>query len=372
MASRDGRAILADHELLWQEALHAGLTGHSRDPLNCETPPPLLGADVTPSSQFFRRNHFPVPELDAATWRLAVNGLVRRQLTLSLDELKRCSPRSLTVVLECAGNGRTQFWPPAEGERWGLGAVGNARWTGVRLADVLELAGIEAGAREVVFRGADTGVVDGSPEAIAFERSLGISAARQSGALLAYAMNDKPLSASHGQPVRLVVPGQYAVASVKWLTRITVTDQQFDGFFQAVHYVYEWQRGGAMVREPVGVQRVRAIITGPAAGDEVAPGDLTIGGVAWSGAAPVARVEVSLDDGAWRAAALTGEPGPHGWQQWELRTGTRKGGRAPAAGQLRIRARATDRAGHMQGEPPEWNRLGYGGNFIHQVCVRLR
>jgi DMSO/TMAO reductase YedYZ molybdopterin-dependent catalytic subunit len=372
MASTDDLIFVADPDHLWVEALHAGLVGLSRLPLNCETPPPLLGGDVTPTGRFFRRNHFPIPDLDAGSWRLEVGGLVRRQLTLGLDDLKQLGSESLTAVLECAGNGRTLFSPPTTGECWGLGAVGNARWTGVLLADVLELAGIEAGAREVVFRGADQGAVEGSTEVIAFERSLDISAARQSGALLAFAMNDKPLSARHGHPVRLVVPGQYAVASVKWLAGITVTDQPFDGFFQAVHYVYEWRRDGAEVREPVGVQRVRAMITEPATGDEVAHGAVTVRGVAWSGAARVARVEVSLDDGAWRAAALTGEPGPHGWQQWELRTGTREGGRAEAAGKLRIRARATDRCGRTQSGQPEWNRLGYGGNFIHEVCVALR
>jgi DMSO/TMAO reductase YedYZ molybdopterin-dependent catalytic subunit len=372
MASADDLILMADPDRLWREALGAGLIGHSRQPLNCETPPSLLGGDVTPTERFFRRNHFGVPDLDAGSWRLEVGGLVRRPLTLSLADLMPLGSQSLVAVQECAGNGRTLFSQPTEGERWGLGAVGNARWTGVRLADVLELAGMQAGAREVIFRGADRGTVAGSAEVIAFERSLGVSAARESGALLAYAMNDQPLSARHGAPVRLVVPGQYAVASVKWLAAITATDQAFDGFFQAVHYVYEWRRGGAVVREPVGTQRVRAMITEPAAGDEVARGGVTVRGIAWSGAAPVHRVEVSLDDGGWQAAVLTGEPGPYGWQQWELRTPGPDGGRAGIAAEMTIRARASDRAGGTQGGQPEWNRLGYGGNFIHEVRVALR
>jgi len=369
MASRDSLTLLAGPDIRWREALRAGLVGHSREPLNCETPPPLLGADVTPASRFFRRNHFPIPELDAGTWRLAIGGMVRSPLILSLAELRQFGSQSLEAVLECAGNGRTLFSPPAAGEPWGLGAVGSAKWTGVRLAEILDLAGIEPGASEVIFRGADRGPVDGSPEVIAFERSLTVGEAMQSGALLAYAMNGEPMSVTHGHPVRLVVPGLYAVASVKWLTGIIVTDQPFDGYFQSVHYVYEWERGGAAVREPVGAQRVRAMITEPGAGDEL-EGTFAVRGVAWSGAAPVTLVEVSLDGGPWRPADLAGEPGAHGWQQWELRVaaGARKG----AQGELRIRARATDGAGRTQAGRPEWNRLGYGGNFIHEVRVRLR
>jgi DMSO/TMAO reductase YedYZ molybdopterin-dependent catalytic subunit len=369
MTNSDERIQLADPAQGWQEALDAGLVGHSEQPLNCETPPPLLGADITPVGRFFRRNHFPIPDLDAAAWRLEVGGLVRRRLRLGLDQLKQLGPESKVAVLECAGNGRALFSPPADGEPWALGAVGNARWTGARLADVLDLAGIRPSASEIVFRGADRGTVDGSPGPVAFERSLGVGQVRESGALLAYAMNGEPLPARHGFPVRLVVPGQYAVASVKWLTEITVTDRPFDGFFQAAHYVFEWQRGGTAVREPVGQSRVRALITSPGTGDELACGSFAVCGVAWSGAATVTRVEVSLDGREWRAADMDGASGPHGWQRWHLlaRTG--------AAGEITIRARATDRAGHTQPEQPEqpeWNRMGYGGNFIHQVHLRLR
>ena len=370
MTSRQRLLLLSDPEHLWQEALAAGLVGRSKEPLNCETPAPLLGTDVTPTDRFFRRNHFPIPELDAATWQLEIHGLVRRPLTLGLDELNQFGSESIEAVLECAGNGRTQFSPLPEGERWGLGAVSSARWTGVRLADVLECAGILPSAREVIFRGADRGTVQELPETIAFERSLRVDEAMQAGALLATGMNGQPLPARHGYPVRLVVPGRYAVASVKWLTEIVVTDQKFEGFFQANHYVYEWQRDGASVREPVGVPRVRAMITSPAAGDELARGTIfTVRGLAWSGAAPVTRVEVSRDGGAWRDARLAGTPGRHGWQQWEL-----PDAQAGASAATTIRARATDQAGRTQSEsePPEWNRLGYGGNFIHEVTVRLR
>jgi DMSO/TMAO reductase YedYZ molybdopterin-dependent catalytic subunit len=366
MASRDSLILRTDPARDWREALDAGLVGRSQEPLNCETPPPLLDGDVTPTSRFFRRNHFPIPDLDASAWRLEIGGLVRRPLILTFDELQQFEPQSLAAVLECAGNGRTLFSPAVTGERWDLGAVGNATWTGARLADVLELAGVRPEAVEVIFRGADQGTIEDSPETIAFERSLRAGEVAVSGALLAYEMNGDPLHPRHGYPVRLIVPGSYAVTAVKWLTSITVTDRPFDGFFQTQHYVYEWPRDGHAVREPVGRQRVRALITEPAGGDVLRCGAVTVRGIAWSGDAPVTRVEVSLDGGTWQNATLTGEPGLYGWQRWELAV------RAQSAGQRSIRARATDGAGHVQPEQPEWNRLGYGGNFIHEVKVQLR
>jgi DMSO/TMAO reductase YedYZ molybdopterin-dependent catalytic subunit len=329
-------------------------------------PPPLLDDDVTPTSRFFRRNHFPIPDIDGTDWRLRIGGLVRRHVSYSLDELKSMGSVSVTAVLECAGNGRRLYAPAAPGEQWSLGAVGNAKWTGVPLADVLETAGVLPGAMVVVFRGADRGTVSDLRQPIAFERSMQVADARLAGALLAFAMNDEPLLPRHGYPLRLIVPGDYAVASVKWLTDVTVTDEPFAGFFQAQHYVFEWPRDGIVVREPVSGLRVRAIITAPASGDSMRDSAFTVRGLAWSGAAPVMRVMVSVADGQWRAARLVGQPGPHSWQRWELPV------RPAAPGEVTIRARATDRAGRTQPVQPEWNRLGYGGNFIHEVTVRLR
>ena len=366
MADGAGLISTADPQQAWREALQAGLVGLSQDPLNCEVPPELLDGEMTPTDRFFRRNHFGIPLLDAGTWRLEVGGLVWRPMSLSLDELRRFGSVSTTAVLECAGNGRSRFAPAVQGEQWGLGAVGNARWTGVRLADLLDAAGVQRGAVEVLFRGADQGTMSGSAATIAFERSLSVADARYAGALLAFAMNDEPLPARHGHPVRLVVPGRYAVASVKWLTDITVTSTRFDGFFQAEHYVFEWPRDGENVRQPVAGPAVRALITAPATGDQLARQAVRVRGVAWSGAAPVTLVEVSVADGQWQPATLVGTPAPHGWQRWELTA------RPASPGEVTIRARATDAAGRTQLAEPEWNRLGYGGNFIHEVTVLLR
>jgi len=358
-------AAEADPESERLIAVQAGLAVHQTEALNCETPAAALGEDVTPTAQFYRRNHFPLPVLDEAAWRLDVGGMVQQPLSLSLHELTQLPAETAVVTLECAGNGRALFRPSATGVQWDLGAVSTAAWTGPRLADVLDRAGIKRGAREVIFGGADCGMVEGLPRPIRFERSLTVQDAVESGALLAYAMNGQPLPVRHGYPLRLVVPGWYAVASVKWLTDIRVVAERFGGFFQDQDYVYEWNRGGTDVREPVSLQQVRAMITRPSAGQELSCGTVIVRGVAWSGAAPISRVEVSVADGPWQKARLVGTPAAHGWQQWEfLASGLR-------SGQARIRARASDLAGRSQPEQPEWNRRGYAANFIHEVEVLL-
>jgi DMSO/TMAO reductase YedYZ molybdopterin-dependent catalytic subunit len=356
----------ADGQLERWIAAQAGLVVHPGESLNCETPPGGLGGEVTPTERFFRRSHFPLPVLDPARWRLRVGGLVQRPLSLRLAELTRLPAQTMAVTLECAGNGRARLRPPADGVQWGVGAVGTAEWTGPRLADVLERAGLRPGAGEVIFSGADRGPVDGSPHAVRFERSLTVRDALESGALLAFMMNGQSLPLRHGYPLRLVVPGWYGVASVKWLTDIRVAAEPFDGYFQATRYVYERAGGGVVTREPVRLQRVRAVITRPGDGQELAAGGLIVRGVAWSGAAPVARVEVSVAGGPWQKARLVGSPGAHGWQQWEfLASGL-------ASGPVSIRARAHDLAGAVQPEQPAWNRLGYAANFIHEVRALLR
>src|SRR5215831_8380528 len=218
-------------------AFDAGLVVRSADPLNCETPlPALSGGLVVPNAQFYVRNHFGIPHLDPASWRLEVGGLAERRLSLDLDQLRAMPSVTAVVTLECAGNGRAGFWPPAPGEQWGLGAVSTAEWTGVPLTEVLDRAGIAATAHEVVFRGADGGHVNGHDGRVRFERSLSTAQLGQAGALLAYAMNGEQLPVHHGYPLRLIVPGWYAVASVKWLTGMQLTSGLVRGHFQADRY----------------------------------------------------------------------------------------------------------------------------------------
>ena len=355
-----------DPEEACQRAIEAGLVVHRAHPLNCETSiPALIGGAVMPNAHFYERNHFQIPLVDPASWRLEVRGLVDRSLSLSLRELQNMPSQSVVVTLECAGNGRSQLTPPVNGEPWRFGAVSTAEWTGVPLVEVLARAGIKSAAKDVLFRGADGGAVEGRADLTRFERSLNVDEAGASQALLAYAMNGEPLPVQHGYPLRLIVPGWYAVASVKWLTEIEVIDRVFSGHFQTDRYYYEWRHNGSVPREPVTLQRVRALITDPAPGQVVGRGDLIVRGVAWSGAAPIARVEVSSAGGAWREARLVGNPKRHSWQWWELPT------RLEQEGTISLRARATDLAGRTQPETPEWNRLGYGNNSIQEVLVRL-
>ena len=367
MPAVDETVPALDPEEACQRAIEAGLVVHRAHPLNCETSiPVLIGGVVMPRAHFYVRNHFQIPILDPSTWRLNVRGLVDRPLNLTLNDLQKMPSQSLIVTLECAGNGRSLLNPPVQGEKWGLGAVSTAEWTGVPLVEVLDRAGVKSGAREVVFRGADAGTVDGQTETIRFERSLNLDDARDSGVLLAYAMNGESLPIQHGYPLRVVVPGWYGVTSVKWLTEVAVIDRPFIGFFQSERYFYEWERNGQLVREPVTLQQVRALITEPRPDTAVERGDLAVRGVAWSGAAPIARVEIRIGDGSWQEARLLGERNRHGWQWWELLT------RVDEPGRTVLRARATDLAGRTQPEQPEWNRLGYGANAIQEVAVQLR
>ena len=229
--------------------------------------------------------------------------------------------------------------------------------------EVLDRAGIESAARGVLFRGADHGMVEDSSSTIRHERSLRLEEAAVSGAILAYVMNGEPLPIHHGFPLRLIVPRWYAVASVKWLTDIELIGQTFAGHFQTEKYWYEWRRGEG-VREPVTRMHVRALITEPNQGSEIERGDITIRGVAWSGVAPIERVEVNTG-GVWHQANLIGEPSRQAWQRWELVT------RINASGPAMLRARATDCAGRVQPEHAEWNRLGYGNNSVQEVTIRV-
>ncbi len=350
----------------YRTAVEAGLVVLDADPLNAETSiPALIDSVVMPNSHFFMRNHFSIPALDPSVWRMEVNGLVERPLSLTLRDLENLPSRSLFVTLECAGNGRATITPKVDGVPWGLGAVSTAEWTGVPLTEVLDRAGVRAQARQLLFRGADRGTVAREPDPIQYERSLDVDYARESDAILAYAMNGEPLPVEHGYPLRLVVPGFYGMASVKWLSEISAIAETFDGYYQH-EYAYEWMRNGQLVREPVTLERVRSLITEPVAGREVDATNLAVRGAAWSGAAPIERVEVSVNAGPWQQARLIGERNRYSWQWWELIAHLAK------PGLTSFRARAFDFAGRGQPEVPEWNRKGYGANAIQEVIATVR
>jgi DMSO/TMAO reductase YedYZ molybdopterin-dependent catalytic subunit len=366
MPALDPLVAALDPEEACQIAIGAGLVVHRAHPLNAETSiPALIGGVVMPNAHFYVRNHFQIPDLDPSTWRLNVGGLVERPLALSLPQLQAMPSESAVVTLECAGNGRAQLDPPAPGEPWGLGAVSTAEWTGVPLTEVIDRAGLKPSARDIVFQGADSGRVEGRPGVTWFERSLLVDQLRDSGALLAFAMNGEALPVQHGYPLRLIVPGWYAVASVKWLTRIEVIDEPFAGHYQVDKYQYERERDGHIRREPVTLQRVRSLIVEPRADQVIERGETLIRGVAWSGAAPIARVELSVGGGPWQQATLVGERQRGRWQWWQLPA------QLDTLGVITVRAQATDLAGRTQPDHPPWNAQGYGNNAVQEIVITV-
>ena len=339
-------------------------------PLNAETPLDFLEDFITPTPLFYLRNHFPVPDTRADSWRLVVDGEVERPLTLSYSELVSLPEQDLTVTIECAGNGRSYFSPNAEGEQWSYGAVGNAVWTGASMKTILEMAGIKALAVEVLCVGADRGSLpDGTAQA-SFERSLPLETATAPDTLLAWAMNGQPLPAAHGYPLRLIVPGWYGMTAVKWLARITVIAEPFAGFYQQERYVMvqegKDQGRGRPRTLPVTRMEPRALITSPVDGSRLGAGPIRLKGVAWSGWAPIERVELSLDGGRiWEPTRLVGPSDRRAWRGWEYDWMPRNGG------SYQVVARATDAKGNAQPVEASWNKLGYKNNSPHRIGVEI-
>lgn len=326
-----------------------GMITRQKEPENLEFPFSSLDGFRTPNEHFYVRSHFESPKIDPATWRVSIQGEVERPFELGTEELRRMPSKSVTALLECSGNGRIFLEPPQIGIRWELGGVGNAESIGVPLADVLERAGVRTGAVEVILEGADGGEFkpprEKSPGKIPYARSLSLEKARTTEVLLAYKMNGEELPPKHGHPVRVVVPGWYGMASVKWLKRIIVTDRPFQGFFQTVEYAIWERRDGLPTLAPVTEVQVKSQIARPAPYESVPKGSkYRMHGAAWAGEANVAKVEVSNDGGeTWKAARLLGEPVKYAWRLWEheWRTPERLGPHV-------VMARATDDRGRAQ------------------------
>ncbi len=351
-----------------KSADNKSLIVREQDPLNLEMPFSTLDGFITPNESFYVRCHFPIPEISANEWRLKIEGEVEAPFELSYDELRAMESRTITATLECAGNNRLFLEQKVKGVQWGLGAVGNASWTGVPLAALLERAKPKAGAIEVILDGADEGEVDKTPTPagkISFCRSLPLEKALTD-VLLAYEMNGEPLSASHGFPLRAIVPGWYAMASVKWLYRIIVTDKPFNGFYQSLDYTF-WDRSGPLpTLAPLTEQQVKAEIARPESGETVsANSTYRIHGAAWAGEANVAKVELTFDSGtSWTDAALVGESAKGSWRLWEYQWKT------PATpGRQTLIARATDSRGNTQSRARGGDRGTYMINHLLPVEI---
>jgi DMSO/TMAO reductase YedYZ molybdopterin-dependent catalytic subunit len=331
----------------------------SRNPLNAETSLADHVGVLTPDSLFYHRNHFPFPDLSDQA--IAITGEVERPLDLHPAHVLSRPSRSLLATMECAGNGRSGLEPPAEGEPWGYGAVSTAEWTGVALRDLLAEAGLKPGVQEILFEGADRGHVPAAGAEIPFARSLPLESALHPDVILAFAMNGEPLSVERGGPLRLIVPGWYGVASVKWLSSIEALREPFQGFYQVERYIMPDGRGGT---RPLREMRVRSLIASPIDGAQITPGRTLIRGMAWSGAAPITRVEVSVDAGeSWQPAHLASREERYAWRRWEYVWDV------SSPGPVTLLSRAFDAAGNGQPDEPEWNRLGYANNAIQHVRV---
>jgi DMSO/TMAO reductase YedYZ molybdopterin-dependent catalytic subunit len=335
-------------------------------PFNAETMLTRHMGVITPNAAFYVRNHFAVPECAIPEWRLTVAGAVETPMEMTYGELRALPSRTRQVTLECAGNGRSAMRPQAEGEPWGYGAVSTAEWTGVPLRTVLELARVTPATREVMIEGADRGYVTAADEVIPFARSLPLDQAIHSDALLAYAMNGEVLPSEHGFPVRLVVPGWYGMAAVKWVARIEAIAHSFRGFYQVERYIMAHPEQGETDSTPLTQIAIRSLITTPEDGATLPRRRHALRGLAWSGVAPVSQVEVSLDGGAtWETAAWTSDPTRYAWRSWEYDW------RAERPGEVAIQSRATDEAGNTQPVESLWNRLGYTNNAIQTVHVSI-
>lgn len=333
---------------------------------NHSMPLEALRHAVTPLGLHYLLTHFDIPFVDASKWELQVGGHVRRTVRLSLDELKARPRTTLTVTLECAGNGRARLSPRPLSQPWLSEAVGTAEWTGTPLSPILAEAGLREDSSEVVFTGLDRGIQGGIEQQ--YERSLPLAEAVRGEVLLAYSINGQPLPPQHGFPLRLIVPGWYGMTHVKWLRSITVLDRAFDGYQQALAYHYrksDADSGTAVTR-----MLPRALMVPPGVPDFmsrtrfVEPSTYLVEGRAWSGMAPVTRVEFSADGGASWAAVTLGDPAsPYAWHGWTHSWD------ATEPGECELCVRATDAAGNSQPDSQNWNLEGVQNNAVQRVRV---
>ena len=332
----------------------------SESPFCVETDPSGQGDWTTPNERFFIRSHFGEPDLGEGH-RITIGGAVERPCSISISELEAMAKVEQTVTLECAGNSRSYLNPPGIGLQFRHGAVGNAVWEGVPLSRLLEPAGVDSNAVEVLFRGADSGIEAG--EHMHFERSLPLAQALHQDTIIALSMDGEPLTRAHGYPARLIVPGWYGMASVKWLTGIEVLTEPFGGHFQSDAYTFiePGARGGPS--RPVTRMAVKSVITSPVQ-DERLSEPVTISGFAWSGHGAIAEVQVSTDGGAtWEKADLADSQNPRAWRRWELRW------QPSVSGHYVLCVKARDEAGNTQPSSAGWNYRGYVNNAIHALSV---
>ena len=347
-----------------------GMIVRSHRFLDLEMPVEYANSFITPVEHFFVRNHMHEPStLDVGEWRLSVGGEVEKPLTLTLPELTKIEQHAVTNTLECAGNGRAFAVPHVPGVQWQKGALGTARFSGPRLRDVLERAGVKSTGKHVMFRGLDE--VPGKVPP--FIRSIPIEKAMDEDTLVALNMNGAALTKHHGFPARALVPGWIGAASCKWLTEIKVLDKEFDGNFMSPGYRMPNQavKAGEAVKvedtHPATALNVKSLIVSPRDGANVKSRAIRIQGVAWAGEADIEKVEISTDSGAtWQLAQLGKDRSHYAWRLWSYSW------QGPKAGDYTITSRATDTAGRVQPDSVQWNPSGYLINVVDRVKIHVQ
>jgi DMSO/TMAO reductase YedYZ molybdopterin-dependent catalytic subunit len=329
-------------------------------PPNAGTPVDQQTGVALPQDRVYIRSNFAPPADKVDPWVVSIVTSGRHDL--GLESISVFPKAEVSMVLECAGNGRTLMTPTPDGTPWTLGGVSMTTFAGVLLRDVLESVPLPADTTEFVFTGADRGAVPGEGE-VPYQFSLSVDEALTGDALLALSMGGTPLAHVHGAPIRLVVPGQYAMKSVKWLRKIEAVAEPFGGHFVRKYRYFE--EAGTPEAQPVGPIRVRSLIASPRAGAVVGSGQVNVAGSAWSNGEWIERVDVSGDGGStWKQADLGSQSSRFAAVPW---TATFE----MAGGEAEIVCLATDRSGNTQPLEAIWNRNGYGNNVVHRVAVSV-
>ena len=338
----------------------------SQNPLVAETPESALLYSITPNPLYFQRNHFPFPSIPGSSlndWNIVLDESSDANSLINLKDLKAMPKATLSVTTECAGNNRLDVSPPVSGNQFESGAVSSAYWTGTPLSAVLTKMNLSPDVVEILFEGSDEGIPEPGQVKQAYQRSLPIDVAFHPDTILAYEMNGEEIPFEHGAPVRLIVPGWYGMASVKWLRKITALEKNFSGYFQTYKYVAKYLDGRSRF---VTKMKLKSMITYPTVGKITSAETIPLKGFAWSGESRIEKVEVSTDSGyTWKAASLSESNSRYLWSQWHFDWDN------PSKGHQTIVCRAIDSVGNLQPMQSEWNELGYEVNSANAICLDI-
>ena len=343
-----------------------GLKQVGDKPFVGETPQGALDSWLTPNPLFYVRSHFEYPDIsnsDGLNWSISIDGGDGDVKTTTMMNVMRMPKKTMAVTMECAGNNRSDLEPKVSGNQFDSGAVSNAIWSGVSLSHVLDQVNVSPESVEILFEGADNGVPESGYDESSYLRSLSLEVANDPDTILAYEMNGEPLPIEHGFPLRLVVPGWYGMASVKWLKSITAIKEPFHGYFQGKKYVVRYQNG---TEHPLTEMQIKSFVTSHKHGESIAHGPTSLSGLAWAGRATVKSVEVSVDAGKnWNKASMNGPSDTYSWQKWSLDW-------IPTnLGHHTLIAKGIDSDGNEQPIESVWNELGYAINGLKPVCINV-